>query len=547
MLPLLLWLAIALALRFMNLAAKPPWNDELATLVFSLGNSLKTVPLDQVISLDALLAPLRSRPEAGFTAVIQHLMSESTHPPVYFLLSHAWLKLFSPPDELVSVGAARSLSALLGAAAVPAMYAWSWQIWKSRRSAHAAAALMAVSPYGVYLAQEARHYTLAILLIIASLSCFVEALRSLHQHQPLSRRIVLIWVAVNSLGIAVHYFFTLVLAAEAIVLATYGLWALPRGKLAPTWRSILISAIGTLLGLIVWIPVWQRVSDNDLTTWIYDPNFLNARLAPLGRLLVWICTMLTLLPVEGTPKLVAIASATAMLLFLLWAGRIIWRGLRQQRQLETVSLLGLLGAIVACLLSITYGLGADLTIAARYQFVYFPVLLLLVAVAIAHSPRFKITLAVFVLLGSLGGLTVVANYGYQKPDRPDLLVPVIKAATRSPTVVVATAHKTHEQTRELMGLALEFHRSHHSTPPQFLLAHLDPANSRSALTALEQAIAPLPRPLDLWLVNFLPAAAPAIAGCDWDIGDRPALNGYKHRLYRCPVRESNEPVTAIGP
>ena len=51
---LLLYIAIAAIIRFTNLGSKPPWADEWATLVFSLGNSFKTVPLDKVISSDYL-------------------------------------------------------------------------------------------------------------------------------------------------------------------------------------------------------------------------------------------------------------------------------------------------------------------------------------------------------------------------------------------------------------------------------------------------------------------------------------------------------------
>ncbi len=43
---LLIWIAIGTVLRFTNLAEKPPSTIEIATLVFSLGNSLQTIPLD---------------------------------------------------------------------------------------------------------------------------------------------------------------------------------------------------------------------------------------------------------------------------------------------------------------------------------------------------------------------------------------------------------------------------------------------------------------------------------------------------------------------
>jgi len=56
---LLVWLAIGTGLRFTHLTSKPPWTDEFATLVFSLGNSFRTVPLEQAITLNTLLMPLR--------------------------------------------------------------------------------------------------------------------------------------------------------------------------------------------------------------------------------------------------------------------------------------------------------------------------------------------------------------------------------------------------------------------------------------------------------------------------------------------------------
>ncbi len=39
--------------------------------------------------------------------------------------------------------------------------------------------MMTVSPYGIFQAQEARHYTLAIFRVIASVSCLVIATRRL--------------------------------------------------------------------------------------------------------------------------------------------------------------------------------------------------------------------------------------------------------------------------------------------------------------------------------------------------------------------------------
>jgi uncharacterized membrane protein len=568
---LLLWIVLGAGLRFTLLDSKPPWNDELATLVFSLGNSLRSLPLNQPIALTTLLAPLQPNPANTIGDVIHRLMTESTHPPVYFVLTHLWLKLF-PTDAglyhgLVSVWAARSLSALFGVAAIPAMFGLGWLTFRSRWTGQAAAALMAVSPYGIYLAQEARHYTLAVLVMIASLSCWTIAIRSLTS-TPLSSWLCFAWVGINSLGVAVHYFFGLVLGAEAIALAGLGAVAFrKRELLSPAWLRLYAVAIGTLGGVLVWIPAWRHVSDNQLTEWIYDQTFLTSWMSPIERLVGWTLTMVAVLPVEGVPTQIAIASGLVVLVYVGWLSRIALRGLTALSQPDRLSVQAIGGvgaAALGLILCLTYGLHADLTIAARYQFIYFPVLMVLVGgtvglrFSVLHWTRSRLFWqgAVLLLLPLLGSLTVVNNFAYQKPDRPDQLVPIIRATSQVP-VLIATAHQTHEQTRELMGLALEYRRqveadlestgldrADHRTDlsqassaeqPQFLLAHLEP-NSNTAVEILQQTIARLPRPFDLWTVNFLPIVQPDLDTCALDLVDRPKMHGYDYRLYHCNAK-----------
>ncbi|NET58710.1 MAG: hypothetical protein F6K47_21910, partial [Symploca sp. SIO2E6] len=196
-------------------------------MVFSLGNSYQAIPLNQIISLDTLLEPLKPNSPGGVSGLLHHLFTEDHHPPLYFLLAHWWTGLFPPVGNYVSLWGMRSLPAFFGVLSIPAVYGLSWLAFRSRLIAQLAAAMMAVSPYGIFLAQEARHYTLGILWIIASLSCLVIALQHLHQRKPLPLIVALGWIVVNSLGIATHYFFSLTLLAEAIVLG--GFWLLVPG------------------------------------------------------------------------------------------------------------------------------------------------------------------------------------------------------------------------------------------------------------------------------------------------------------------------------
>ncbi len=603
---LLVWIAIGAGLRFTHLAGKPPWTDEFATLVFSLGNSFQPVPLDQAISLATLLEPLHPNPTVGASAVLHHLITEDHHPPLYFVLAHWWMQLFPASGGYVSLWAARSLPALLGVASIPAIYGLSWVAFRSRLVAQCAAAMMAVSPYDVFLTQEARHYALAILWVIASLCCLVIAVQHLQHRTPLPIWVALCWVVVNALGMATHYFFSLTLCAEAMVLLGLWLresrWALTLEKFLPitkspipnplsNWWRMGAVAIGTLVGCLVWVPVWRMSHDSQMTQWIMtNTRTILSLINPIFQSLAAWITMLALLPVESSVLLVVLASGLGMLIFFIWAVPILYRGVEvQMKQSETRWATGALGAFVlgaiALFFGITYFLGTDLTRGARYNFVYFPAVIVLVGAALAihwkapntvHSPKFlaqdnpkshhssrwktsgKPTVAVIWLMGLLSGITVVSNLGYQKYYRPDLLVPVMQRTSSVP-IVIATTHNTLVQTGEMMGLAWELKRSANaqlpSLKPNFLLAHQEQeqcvgvsdgihgveeqgkteGTTCRASTTLQRAIAQLSRPLDLWLVNFKAPVVPEPPNCfAEDVSQyQSSVNGYTARLYHC--------------
>ena len=549
----LFWLGLGIALRLVNLELKSPWADEWATLVFSLGHSFRSVPLDQILSLETLLQPLQLDPTRTSQDVMQYLMSESTHPPIYFVLTHWWLKLFSPQEGLVNLQIARSLSAVCGAMSIPAIFALSWLTFRSRLSAHLTAALMAVSPYGIYLAQEARHYTLAIIWIIVSLGCFIHGLKLLKRQLTPPWWLVWLWVVVNSLGIATHYFFVLTLLSQVIVLLAFWLVDFRNGVKLYPWQRIYVAILGTLAGTLGWLSVWRTIPNQRVVSWVYHGNPLGQDFfEPLGRTIAWVITMLFLLPIEGVPQPVAILAGTILLLvvfYLVSQAIEILRRQRQQQQSLAIEILGgfILAAIVSMLL-VTYILGTDLTWAARYQFVYFPAFILLIGQLLAEFWLFKpqqtffsllstgkTLVVIIILLGFLGSLSVITNFAYQKPDRPDLLVAeMVKAqarVTHATPILVATVHKTHEQTGEMMGIAWEFSRHYRSYQTQFLLAHKE-KNAAIATQTLHNSLAQLPRPLQLWLINFSAPKDLAAQNCRLT-KYKAKFSGYHYRLYEC--------------
>ena len=563
----LMWLIIGINLRLANLTAKPPWTDEFSTLVFSLGNTFLSVPLDQAIAPDILLQPLQPNPAASIGDVIHNLVTQDNHPPLYFVLAYLWMKLFASEGGLVSLFAARSLPAIIGAASIPCIYILGRLAFRSPLVGHLAAAMMAVSPYGVFLAQEARQYSLAALWVTASLTCLVIATRHIQNRTPLPIWIALLWVGINALGVATHYFFTLTLCTEGVVLiflAWHQLQTSSKFSLlfSPPWRRIYAVATGTIVASLIWLPIFlQNRNRDNLTEWIRGSRVGLDWFSPIFQALGTLIAMISLLPVESPQLLVMILSGLVMLIFFIWAVPILLRGIKIQLQQPKSRIMiqvfaGVIISAIALFFIFTYFLGIDLTRGARYNFVYFPAIVILLGASLAvcwHPPKElmgreqgkngiksigkwgingKKAVILIWLMGFFSAVTVFCNLGYQKYYRPDLFVQLIQQISPVP-VLIATTHKTYVHTGEMMGVAREIKLANLPQKPLFLLAHQDQDPNTSTI-ALENTLKKLPRPFDLWLVNFHAPVAETVKICvKSDTHSLPSINGYEYELYHC--------------
>ena len=500
-------------MRLTNLDLKPPSSIEIATIGYSLGHGFTAIPLDRVVSGEILLAPLHLDTTIGYRDIFTRLMAESTHPPLYFWLTHWWLDLWLESGDLVPLAVARSLSAILGALAISASYGLGWVAFRSRRIAHLTAILMALSPYGIYLAQEARHYTLSVLWTIASMVCAIVAIRLIRQQKLLPLWLSFSWISINALGIATHYFFILVLSAEAIAFLVA--WWRDRLMLGwRSWRSLYLAGCGTIAGCLVWLPVVTGVSSNELTTWIKTSYDLKEILLPPFYMLGWMQSMTMLLPLERVPQGIAIASILIIVVVTISTVPKLVVGWWRARNLENSVFLivsGYFSGSILLFLLIIYGLGRDLSLAARYHFVYFPVLLLIIAVAMVNYERTtanKSLIAIVLTMSLLGSLTVVQNYGYQKSRPTDLTAAFIWQNSTNPATI-AMGYQTHSQTRELIALAYSFNRlqgdrqpNGQPFKPQFLLNRGYVNGVDCGLYNLHHSIASQTKPLDLWTLDL---------------------------------------------
>jgi 4-amino-4-deoxy-L-arabinose transferase-like glycosyltransferase len=125
---------------------------------------------------------------------------------LYFLLMRGWIHLGLSEAWL------RLPSALFGIASIPLMYVVARR-FTGESGALGAAALLAFSPTHVYFSQEARSYTLAMLLVLLATYFFLSAVESGRT------RDWALWTTCGILAFYTHDFTALVLGAQALSLA----------------------------------------------------------------------------------------------------------------------------------------------------------------------------------------------------------------------------------------------------------------------------------------------------------------------------------------
>lgn len=130
-------------LRLYRLGHQSIWGDEALTLqLYTAGSSL--------------------------SEVLSNIWEKAFHPPLYFLVAHYWYRLGDSEFML------RFPSAVFGIALIPVVYILTRKLFNPRIST-ITAFLVAVSPFNVWYSQEARMYSLQMLLVAGSILLFIKA------------------------------------------------------------------------------------------------------------------------------------------------------------------------------------------------------------------------------------------------------------------------------------------------------------------------------------------------------------------------------------
>jgi uncharacterized membrane protein len=189
---LIFTLVLGVFFRFINLDHQVYWHDEAYTSLRLSGYSAievnQTLFDGEVINRDAFQQYQRPNARKTIGDTVHSLaVDDSQHPPIYYVLLRLWTQTFG-----TGIATIRSLSALFSLILFPGLYWLCRELFiqiQSPRHQNATAkklgesfpwiaiALIAVSPFHVLYAQEAREYSLWAGLMALWTAAFLRAIR----------------------------------------------------------------------------------------------------------------------------------------------------------------------------------------------------------------------------------------------------------------------------------------------------------------------------------------------------------------------------------
>ena len=230
--------ALAAALRLINLGGRPIWYDEAFAVLYA-EKPLSTMLYGTLTQFQGAAADV--------------------HPLFFYSVLHAWMRLVGQ-----SPAAVRALSVLLGTATVIMVYLLTRRLF-GWRSGLAAATIVAIAPFPIYYAQEARMYALLGFAAITTTYFFVRAWAGGKWGN---------WIAFGVFGAITLYAhnlgFAFIVAMDLWVLWA---WFRPRGARWRNLRPFLLSHM-LMVGLFApWlIVVPSQIGKIQQAYWVQQPG-----------------------------------------------------------------------------------------------------------------------------------------------------------------------------------------------------------------------------------------------------------------------------------
>jgi uncharacterized membrane protein len=173
---LLLFIAISILLRVINLGNREFWYDEVLSLLLAPGQKVAyQTPKDTPVLLADYTTLLNLPVEGGIHGVLETgknllkgIAGGEPHPPLFFLTQHLWLRLFGNSEA-----AMRSLSAGLSVTAIAGAFGLG-RILLGQQGSLLFTALLAVNPYYLFHSLNVRMYGPLVFWTILSAWALLE-------------------------------------------------------------------------------------------------------------------------------------------------------------------------------------------------------------------------------------------------------------------------------------------------------------------------------------------------------------------------------------
>lgn len=252
-------LLLSVFFRFVNLDQKVYWFDETFTSIRISGYKeievVKQFANARIVDLESLQKYQRINTEKGVLDTIESLaIEDSQHPPIYYVMARIWAQWFGS-----SVAVMRSLPAVISLLALPCIYWLCLELFKSSLTGWVAVSLLAVSPFQVLYAQEARQYSLWVVTILLSSAALLRAMRL---------QTVMSWGIYTLILVTSFYTFlfsVMVAIGQGIyVIVTEGF------RLSKTLINYLIASLVSIIIFLpwLWVVVINRTQSESSTNWI---------------------------------------------------------------------------------------------------------------------------------------------------------------------------------------------------------------------------------------------------------------------------------------
>jgi mannosyltransferase len=183
----------------------------------------------------------------------------SIHPPLYYLLLHFWVQAAGINDY-----SARFPSVVSSLLSIPLIYQVGRSLFNHKVGLWAAF-MLAVMPFQIQYAQEARMYALLLLLTLVTLLSFVRATQTGRLRWWIAYLVAFI------LGLYTHYFIGFVVLSYHFFAAIY------RQRYRRIWPAILITDMVALVAFLPQVRIFLREFGVVLSPdyWLDSPSLIN--------------------------------------------------------------------------------------------------------------------------------------------------------------------------------------------------------------------------------------------------------------------------------